>query len=149
MYYVHIHLLAFVLNIIPYHYVQPALSNCNTIKVCHAVYIDYWFGLVWNSLIVPALPLPWGLVFLTVFFISFKICCSSFQLLLSLVWSGARKKSLQFSISSPDRVRTRCSWQGMRTEAATLCLSTSVFCGYNTLLQIGTWNFVVMFATFA
>ena len=66
-YYVHIHLLAFVLNIIPYHYVQPALSNCNTIKVCHAVYIDYWFGLVWNSLIVPALPLPWGLVFLTVF----------------------------------------------------------------------------------
>ena len=64
-----------------------------------------------------------------VFFISFKICCSSFQLLLSLVRSGARKKSLHFPISSPDRVRTRCSWQAMRTEAATLCLSTNLYWG--------------------
>ena len=61
-YYIHIHLLAFVLNIIPLPLCATSIQQLQCNKVCHAVDNDYWFslvwfGLAWNSLIVLALPL--------------------------------------------------------------------------------------------
>ena len=44
-YYVHIHLLAFVLNIIPLPLCATSIQQLQCNKVCHAVDNDYWFGL--------------------------------------------------------------------------------------------------------